>query len=529
MTQNNLLKRLTPGALNYIKMTIGSRNEADYKKLKKIFRDNRIELKSFADVELDITKFEWRGIEQDRNWWWQLQAMPFLNWYVNSYELQSSEERRDFYFGCIAAVKNWAEKVQENDSPLAWHDHASAFRVRNIVNWMVYCHLQKIDAIKNDSDDVWLSELVQEHLEWLLKDENYSKYTNHGFDQAMISLTIAMMFNGSDLDNYRNVNRKRLEDEIKFAFTEEGVHKENSPGYQKFMLGRLNQLQILKSLGEQDISRLAESYIGNAENFLRAITLPNGYLPMIGDTRGNEKGIIEEHELKEGEYIVYDYSKSGYVIIRGRDGNSKEFYILLKSAHDSNYHRHDDDLMIYLFYDGQVVLGDGGLYKHLEKDEKRIHLRSYLSHSVPYISRKAIRKKESVPRKPSIHRLGNLSFSLESSMFGLTIVRVIELDINSSLLIRINNQVKDNPSEPIWSNFFFENSYPLKMSDTDIYVDFPNYKFMVSWPEKCAINIRKGWAGTEAGYSAIVSKKYGIVEEALSFSLASASTNLTFI
>lgn len=146
------------------------------------------------------------------------------------------------------------------------------------------------------------------------------------------------------------------------------------------MLARLKQLRTLAELGDLEITLISEKYIEKAEAFLRAITLPSGNLPMLGDTQDDDKGL--SYEQKE-EIDILDYSNSGYLIVRG-SVLKKDFHLIFKSSHLSNYHRHDDDLSVHLYYDGKVVLGDGGLGSHNEKDPRRIALRSKAAHNVPH-------------------------------------------------------------------------------------------------------------------------------------------------
>ena len=58
----------------------------------------------------------------------------------------------------------------------------------------------------------------------------------------------------------------------------------------------------------------------------------------------------------------------------------------------SNYHRHDDDLSIYFFYNDELILGDCGLYSHEEDDVDRKFIRSYKAHCVPFV-------KDALPRR----------------------------------------------------------------------------------------------------------------------------------
>lgn len=521
------LESLTPQAAKHISTTIKTTSQESYKKLKKLFLDQTIELKSFEDTALDITNFNWSGIDRDRNWWWQAHAFPFLNWYIDSYSLQNKEERSKYFSLCIAAIDNWNMKIKKYESPLAWHDHGTAFRIRNIVNWITFCYMQGIEVISL-SDSINLSNLIIEHIDWLSDIKNYSQYTNHGFDQAMILLTVSIMFDTDELELQRFVSRQRLEEEIKFAFTDEGVHKENSPGYQKFMLGRLKQLRTLKPLGEQIIPNLAESYIEKAEEFLKVITLPDGYLPMIGDTKGFEVGLPYEN-ISEEKHEVFDYSKSGYIVVRGEDGIGKDFFILLKNTHESNYHRHDDDMMIYLFYENKVIFGDGGLYNHQENDPKRKNIRSFLSHSVPYIDKTAIRDKKVILEKPVIKIEGSLNFYLESTMFGEKIKREISISLIPFLEINIVDRLVENIKQTISTNFFFEQEYPLSINDEGLDVDFSDFKLHMNFgSDVSSKNIQRGWSNTDLERGAYVSKEYGKVSKAMRISVTGHKKKIYF-
>lgn len=502
------LDNLTPQAIKYISTIVKSNSQESYRKLKKIFLDQSIELKGFEDTTLDIINFDWNGIERDRNWWWQAQALPFLNWYIDSYNLQNEEERKKYFSLCIVAIDNWNTKTESCESPLAWHDHGTAFRTRNIVNWVTFCYIRDAEIIAL-SDNINLSKLIIEHLEWLLDNENYSKYTNHGFDQAMILLTISIMFNTDELEPQRLVSRQRLEEEIKFAFTDEGVHKENSPGYQKFMLGRLKQLRTLKPLGEQIISNLAESYIEKAEEFLRVITLPNGYLPMIGDTKGEDRGLKYS---QKNTVDILNYSASGYVIIRGKTITDKNFHLLFKCSYLSNYHRHDDDLSLHLFFDNVVVLGDGGLGSHNEMNEKRKILRSKIAHNVPYIVGMNPIRSETMLEKskePCVHILGN-KITAESYSYGIPIRR--EIDFTELLIgnLCIKDKILED-SEMVLATHFYSPSKISKEKES----------LIIENSEKVIAKIDPLTKGLFHYIPSIYSSVYNIFEEKESYSFYS--------
>lgn len=514
MATKNLLACATTGATKYIQKAVNPKNKLDYQKLKKLFDEYQFVTNNFDDTELNLITFDWQSLERDRNWWWQLQALPFLNWYVNSLELQTEEERTRYLSLCLDAIHGWIKNAKQNkESPLVWHDHASAFRARNITNWLLFCDTAGL-WLKEESRIDPFANLIIEHLDWLQEDKHYSKHTNHGFDQAMIALTISLMFARDDFEPYRQCNRARLKDEVTFAFTDEGVHKENSPGYQKMMLGRLKQLRTFSPLGEQEISQMGELYIEKAEAFLKAITLPNGFLPSIGDTKENDTGLLPEKNTVD-KLIVYDYSKSGYVIFRGVDGLEKEFFVLFKNCHFSNYHRHDDDLMLYVFYDGKVVLGDGGLLNHNEKSIERVFLRSHLAHSSPYLIKKAIRKLSDLPKHPEMSLSPETRrVVMKSFMFGEELKRSVVVFCKDALEIHIMDSRSNGNDGDLFENFFLYENLGITIGDKGISALFDNFNCSFENPSAKSIKLLQGWAGENQYDNAIHSPEYGKIKNA---------------
>ena len=159
MSIDFFLNSLTPQAIEYINSSTNTHSKDSYNKLKKLFLNNELELRSFDDTYLDIATFDWSGIERDRNWWWQIHSFPFLNWYIDSYSLQSEAERKSYFLLCITAIDNWSKKTKVYSSPLAWHDHGTAFRTRNIVNWLIFCYTKNMDF--KDSETFHKEEYIQ--------------------------------------------------------------------------------------------------------------------------------------------------------------------------------------------------------------------------------------------------------------------------------------------------------------------------------------------------------------------------------
>ncbi|MFW5879426.1 MAG: heparinase II/III domain-containing protein [bacterium] len=373
-----------------------------------------ITFNNYPDFECDLREFDWQSGHEQRNWWFQLQQLPTLAWATGVWPDNMEELKKNAIQYNFDVIHNWQDKhnnAGKYKKTLAWHDHASALRVLNLFNWAVFCKEDNVESklITNIFD------LIQTHIEWLLDDKNYSRHTNHGYDQAWIIIFIASYCpQATWAKSALDIAQKRLKSEVDFAFTEQGVHKENSPGYHWSMLKRLRELQSFTQDHENSSSKgfSLNQLIEKAEMFLDAIALDSCKLPLIGDTQEKEKHIKDIsklrsklHELHHDDEEFYDYTDSGYLIWR-RSSNVGQipYHFVMKCAHLANYHRHDDDLAIHFEYDGEIILGDSGGYSHNKADLLRQYARSPYAHTTvfPDGTNTGIRKKSKLKNEPVI-------------------------------------------------------------------------------------------------------------------------------
>lgn len=365
----------------------------------------------FEDATIDLTSFDWREGSENRNWWWQLQQLPVFRWYVQSSQLWMPEGRqRDVHEFLVSVVRNWNSRanVRRSSSPLVWHDHGSAIRLKHLVDFYA------LHAARDDDADskLLMHHLLVQHVKFLLNRKNYSQNTNHGFEQAETLYRCGIVFpNNKWMSFAGHIGQERLTKEIEFAFTSQGVHKENSPGYQRLMVSKLRALQALADHSKDETFTELDETIRAADRFLSALTLSDGSLPLIGDTRSTDINkqpaphSAPPRTVKIGQIQLHDFSDSGYVIVDYVDTSSGlPGKVVLKCTHLSNYHRHDDDLSVYWQVGDQCLLGDGGLYSHNEQEFERVFVRSAHAHCVPFINGVLAER-----RRQKLHRLPTLS------------------------------------------------------------------------------------------------------------------------
>lgn len=339
-------------------------------------------LQDFGAIQVDLQDWYDRDITSNRTWWFRFNQLPTLGWASGVWT--ESHHARDFIEFNFDVINNWASHSSEK-LPLKWHDHASALRMKNMADW--YITVANCST-EHDSDLEVLAKLINEHLQWLCDDKNYSRRTNHGFEQARFMMSVASEMPGLPMSrNALEIALLRLENEIRFAFTGQGVHKENSPGYQWFMIKVMQEAKAMLdgyelSLPDIDFRKM----LNRAKRFLDAIALPDNSLPLIGDTQHKPKQDAYIEKLRETSGMVegvkvYDYCRSGYLIVKDFTSRDEPIHLVFKNGHLSDYHRHNDDLSIHLAIGGRVIFGDAGAYSHNAKDVGRRVARSAFGHT----------------------------------------------------------------------------------------------------------------------------------------------------
>ena len=453
---SDVLSRITAEKIEYFKTKNIGRNSESLRRINELVRNKRYIANNFEAEEVDFESFSWQRENMDRNWWWQTQSFPFLAWYVNARELLTEDEKLKIIQFCEKSVLRWIE-IEDCQDPnnLVWHDHAASFRLSNLFNWLFSVFIDvKSGRLADDTikEKDQIINFIYKHIAWISKDENYSKNTNHGLDQASSVMFIGFYTCYPEWANFFDLATQRLHEELEFAFTPEGVHKENSPAYHMFMLGRLKLFSELSKFENNNFVQKAVELEDKAKLFLQALALPNGLLPMLGDTKDGLK-VADNHfpaELSE-----YDFCESGYFIIKGLVAY-KPFYLLVKNCFDSSYHRHDDDLHMILYYGDEVLLGDGGLGAHAEQDPRRKELRSYNCHNVPIIKHSTpTRNLSQLLHKPSLsYNSVKKIVTGTSYLFGCKLNRYIDLARVNEGIISISDSAMSEKGS-LLQNYIF--------------------------------------------------------------------------
>ncbi|OLF41157.1 heparinase II/III family protein [Psychrobacter sp. Rd 27.2] len=403
MSKNELMDQLWKTELDYI-----LDSETFIERGRLLVESNQLQLSGFDAVNWS----SWDEWEHDpfnnRSWQWTLHWFEFIKglmaYHYRTGDLTALEEVKR----ALTSWMNTYSMSYDGSFEFILHDHATALRSEQVLLFIYY--LQSYNTEWLDANITFINQLVNLLIEVghkLSEESFYSKHTNHGLEQVRMLLTLSVVFKNH---SWQDLALTRLKSELDFSFTDEGVHKENSPGYHQFVFKLF--ISIFRKLPKSVLGNLEVDFRDRASHsleFLTYILRPDRNLPIIGDTqlkpttdgyRDFFKGsIYYQHFLyafsqgHRGTAPVENnivFPKSGYAIFRSGWGNKNNFansiHIVFKAGCLSRYHHQQDENNFVLYGYGEDWLIDSGLYNYIDNDPIRHYARRRQAHNIPVIS-----------------------------------------------------------------------------------------------------------------------------------------------
>lgn len=365
----------------------------------------------------------------DRSWQWRLNWLSFIS-YLIAHHAESGEVSA--LKMAVDAAMSWLDHFKVRQSRLgfefAWHDHGTALRAEQIALLLHYIETRGLwDAVAEDATvAATLARACIYHAELLAGESFFSRHTNHGLEQARVLLLISLAVRPAwpeDAGRWVDIATQRLIGELRHAFTDEGVHVENSPAYHVFVFKVV--LGIVASFSDAGLEALVawQCDIGpQALEFLFRVVRPDLTLPIIGDTEAipvtdsfgpafagstaYEQFQFVQSAGKRGKRpgsLHKVYPQSGYAIFRGDWATGPEFdkafHMVFKAGAISRYHRQQDDGHLVVACDGEDWLIDSGMYNYDQKSPVRQYMRSRHGHNVWVLNRAVVEGREIPPRE----------------------------------------------------------------------------------------------------------------------------------
>lgn len=378
---------------------------------REIVTEKKIQLGPFPSVPY---RLDWdQNPVHNRSWQWRWGTLSALG-YLIAYHAQSGD-RKALEIGA-QLVNHWCAKFLTTEpggtdlNEFVWHDHGTALRAEHVL-WF-YAHSVAIGSEESFAQNCPQAvELLEKHGSILMRNDFYSQHTNHGLEQARVLLLLGTVGAAAwkDANQWRAIALDRLRSELHFAYTEDGVHVENSPAYHIFVFKVF--ISIVQEFDQHDLGTLATEFMSKAKlimNYIIHILRPDGFTPIIGDSellRPTDSFREILGHTKEYREFLYVFTKgksgvrptstyqvfptSGYAIHRDKWAGPADFtqvtHTIFKAGPLSQYHRQQDEGHLIIYAYGEDWLIDSGMYNYNKSDPIRRYVRSRDAHNVAIV------------------------------------------------------------------------------------------------------------------------------------------------
>lgn len=306
----------------------------------------------------------------DNNWFAQIQMWRMLDDFILMYE---KTKNRKWLNKTIELIYDWYKFYLINDPvKYVWADMNVGIRAMKIA-YILSLHYTKVIKL-SDAEIECFESLTKSHLNFILNEKNIH-YSNHTFMDIHGAAALAHVVRPVYAHSIFKYCKRILSKLISLQFSNDGIHLENSPGYQKFGIICVERLIRTGWFDELNLTELMKK----AKSVLDWLFMPDCRYAPIGDTsaeRGAEKAVaipyVDQNDLM---------NCGGYVVIKRGDSNmsDKFSYLFFMGAFNSCIHKHSDDLSL-IWYEGEDILCDTGKYAY-QKSEKRNYSLSTRAHN----------------------------------------------------------------------------------------------------------------------------------------------------
>lgn len=231
-----------------------------------------------------------------------------------------------------------------------WNDHAISGRISVLIKlWRLY---RTHPDYENNT-----AQLLVEHIlrcrQLLAKDSHFTFNTNHGVMQNVSLLQIAAAFPGlPDEERYRKLAIERLERQLGFYISPEGVVLEHSAEYHALGIDLLGMATNLLPMLDLSVPQHWTKLHRQAKGFLDVIRLPDDSLPMFGNTNSTPDFPPEHrshqndaHSTCPGRQGMHLYPVAGYAVTWSCEYHSTQSVLAL-SQFVGHGHKHADELSL---------------------------------------------------------------------------------------------------------------------------------------------------------------------------------------
>jgi hypothetical protein len=394
-----------------------------------LLEQDKIKLLHFPPIHLT-------GWDEDpyhsRTWQFFLHGLSPVSCLIATYEqIGNVQYLNKAYEITFSWLKTYPRYIPGSHS-FAWHDHALARRVETLTYLWEVSREHHI-ALSPDRIST-LSRAIDYQTSLMLTPDLYNEGHNHGFFQSRAAILASRILDFDPTASLWSLQASRgMEAYLNNAFTEEGIHKEHSPGYHvQLMQGSEEAAALLGSNAPfKDRIPLMHAFFRHAHNV-------QGDIVPVGDTQFPKNPSKSLPAFRLPSSIVWE--KSGFASFRnGWLPSNKAIHLFFTNSCFSRIHKHGDNLGFHLSAYGRDWIVDPG-YKDYNKDAHRRYATSAFAHNTIVVDESDMKN----PKRPAgavstrlLQEPGKIGVLGKHHLYkGLTIQRKILYDQNRSFIIQ---------------------------------------------------------------------------------------------
>ena len=318
---------------------------------------------------------------------------------LRAYEASGREEFLTAAQGFITGAQEY-EQSSWLPRGLFWNDHAVAARISVLANfWRLYRHSPHYQPEVARQ----VMRMVARSEQLLAKPDQFTFATNHGIMQNLALWHASVAFPSlPSTQEYQRMAFARMNEQMEFYVSDEGVILEHSAGYQSFGLELLAwTFRYLDLMHQAAPEEWIEKY-DRAQKFYAALRCPDGSLPVFGDTNDGAdpmgprvatfdharraRRVSSQTEWKPAESVNL-YPVSGYSVWwdgleSWPDPRNLSQTVVTWSNFSGHGHKHADEMSVLLWAGGQTWLSNIGYWPY--ESERRNTIESWEGSNAPH-------------------------------------------------------------------------------------------------------------------------------------------------
>jgi hypothetical protein len=165
--------------------------------------------------------------------------------------------------------------------PWEWHDFQPAYRLLALL--VSTDLLRGSKALREHADELYA--LIVAHANsilWVTQRYGY-KYGNHQSLRMMAMYLAGTLVQHENSAQWLQTALEMQTRQLREGFFEDGMYKESLPGYTPFVVTHFREVLLSARVNGQEIPAIFETTLRKTLSLLKAMVMPDGYLPVIND------------------------------------------------------------------------------------------------------------------------------------------------------------------------------------------------------------------------------------------------------